>query len=90
MKQYGLRKTGVRVLDRDGLKPLGVVAAGVAALMIAEKLLHPAMAVSALIALVVTVLVFLGTRRALDIETAFPQLMRIPGMSRLLGESGRP
>jgi O-antigen/teichoic acid export membrane protein len=89
MKQFGLRKTGVRVLDPAGVRPLLVVAVGVAALLAFEKLVHPSLPVAAATAAVVTILVFLGTRRALNIETAFPQLLRIPGMSRLLGETGR-
>jgi O-antigen/teichoic acid export membrane protein len=89
MKQFGLRRTGVRWLDPAGLKPLGVVAMGVAALFAVEKTMRPSMPVSAAVAAVAILLVFLGTRRALDIETTFPQLMRIPGMSRILGVSGR-
>jgi O-antigen/teichoic acid export membrane protein len=89
MKQFGLRKTGVRALDPAGVKPLFVIAAGIAALLAVEKLLQPSLPVAAATALVVTFLVFLGTRRALNIETAFPQVLRIPGVSRLLGESGR-
>jgi len=89
LKQFGLRKTRIRALDPQASKPLLVVAGGAAALLAIEVLWRPSLPGAAAAAAAVTALVFMGTRRALDVEAAFPQLLRIPGMSRLLGASGR-
>jgi hypothetical protein len=89
LKQVGLSRTGIRALDPKASKPLLVVAGGVAALFAIEMMWRPPLPGAMASVIAVTAMVFLGTRRALDVEAAFPQILRIPGISRLLGAPGR-
>lgn len=86
LKQLGLRRThGVRAFDPVAARPLLVVAGGVAALVLFEIVWTPPTPLAVVVAAAVTFLVLRGTRRALDVEGTFPEVLRFPGVRRLLG-----
>ena len=86
LKQLGLRRThGVHAFDPVAGRPLLVVGAGAGALALLELFARPSLPVSIAAAVVVTTLVLARTRHALDVEGTFPELLRLPGVKRLLG-----
>jgi O-antigen/teichoic acid export membrane protein len=86
LKQLGLRQArGVKAYDPAAAKPLWVAGAGAAALALLEIFGKPSLPVATAAAVLVTACVLAGTRRALDVEGTFPELMRIPGVRRLIG-----
>ena len=86
LKQWGLRATGgVRAFDPAAGRPLFVVGAGIVALVALEFLARPPPAVSAVAAVVVSVVVLVRSRRALDLAGTFPEAARLPGVQWLLG-----
>lgn len=90
LKQLGLRRTrGVRAFDPVAARPLLVVGAGAGALVLLEFVATPPLPVSIAAAVLVTGVVLARTRHALDVEGTFPEVLRIPGVKRLLGTSGR-
>jgi O-antigen/teichoic acid export membrane protein len=89
LKQWGLRRTGgVRAFDPARARPLLVVGGTVAAIVAAEVLWSPPLLVAAAIAVAASAFVLLQTRRALDVATTFPEVLRVPGVARLLGRPG--
>lgn len=88
LKQWGLRGTGVRAWDPGGARPLMSVGAGVAALVLLEFVFEPPGLVSAAAAAGAVVLVLAHARASLDVHGAFPELVRVPWIRRLVG--GRP
>jgi O-antigen/teichoic acid export membrane protein len=85
LKQLGLARTGgVRGFD-PAARPLLAVGGGVALLVAVELAWKPGLAASAGVAAAATILVLARTRRALDVEGAFPEVLRFPGVRRFLG-----
>ena len=86
LKQYGLRRTpGVRAFDPVAARPLFVAFGGVLALVLFEAVWTPPAWLAVVVAAAVTFAVLRGTRRALDVEGTFPEVLRLPGVRRLLG-----
>jgi O-antigen/teichoic acid export membrane protein len=86
LKQIGLRKTqGVRAFDRSAGRPLLIAGAGVATIVLAELAWNPSLPAGVTLAFFVSLAVLFATRRDLDIEGTFPQLVRIPLLSQFFG-----
>lgn len=85
LKQWGLRATGVRAFDPVAGRPLLTALGGAAVLAVVEFAFRPALPVSVAAAAIVTAFVLGRTRRALDVTGTFPEVLRFPGVARLLG-----
>lgn len=85
VKQAGLvRRTPVGTPDRAGTRVYVAVVAAVAVVALASSVLRPALLLVLVAAVSATVLV--ATRRQLAIASTFPELLRFPGLRRVLVE----
>jgi O-antigen/teichoic acid export membrane protein len=86
LKQAGLRGTGVGVLDPRCARVYATVAGGVTAVALVQQAAHPPLVVGVAVAAAVSLLVLRLNRRALRLAGTFPELTRVPGLRRLIGE----
>ena len=86
LMQAGLaRRVGVPALDPRSLRTYGVIAAAAGLLVAAQAALDPPFVIAVALAAAASGGVLLATRSTLDLERTFPEVLRVPGMRRLLG-----
>jgi O-antigen/teichoic acid export membrane protein len=89
LNQLGLgRRIGVPLFEWRYVRPYAVITVAVAALGAIQLGLHPAPVVGVACAGLATVAVFALNRDVLEIEATFPELMRVPGVRRLVASAG--
>jgi O-antigen/teichoic acid export membrane protein len=86
LKQAGLRGTGVGVFDHRCARVYATIAGGAAAVALVQQAAHPPLPVGVAVAAAVSLLVLRLNRRALRLAGTFPELTRVPGLRRLIGE----
>ena len=86
LKQAGLRGTGVGVFDHRCARVYATIAGGAAAVALVQQSAHPPLPVGVAVAAAVSLLVLRLNRRALRLAGTFPELTRVPGLRRLIGE----
>ncbi len=80
LKQNGLRRArGVRPFDRRGARPYGTIVGGIAILVAVETAWAPPWPVAVAVAAVISLLVLIVNRSALDLAGTFPELRQLPG-----------
>lgn len=83
--QWGLRRAlGTRFLDRSCRRVYLVIVAALLLLTTCQVLLDPGIVVALPVAGVVSLGLLALTRRQLEIGETFPELLRVPGLRRLL------
>jgi O-antigen/teichoic acid export membrane protein len=86
LKQLGLRRgTGISVFDRRYLGVYVTIALAALALAVLQVLLRPSLLVSLVLTAIVSGIVLLATRGALDLAEHFPEILRLPFARRVLG-----
>lgn len=86
LKQYGLwRYTGFEFFRRRYLVAYSILYGIPLILLAVQMLLPPNLWLALLLGGIASLIVFWSTRRMLQIETIFPEILRIPGMRILLG-----
>ncbi|HEX6676862.1 MAG TPA: flippase [Actinomycetes bacterium] len=86
LKQAGLRGTGVGVFDPRCVRVYATVAGGAAVVALVQQAAHPPLAVGVAVAAAASLLVLRLNRRALRLAGTFPELTRVPGLRRLIGQ----
>ncbi len=86
LKQIGLVfGTGIRVMDPRYLRMYATIILGAGGLLLLEALVNPPVLAGIFVAALVSLLVLRLNHRLLNLETMFPELLRIPLVRRLLG-----
>jgi len=86
LKQIGLVfGTGIRVVDPRYLRMYATIILGAVGLLALEALVNPPVVVGIGIAALMSVLVLRLNHRLLNLETMFPELLRVPLVRRLFG-----
>jgi O-antigen/teichoic acid export membrane protein len=84
-KQAGLGgDIGVGMFDRRYSFTYLTLAGAFAASMVVTWVFEPPFAVGAVVVAVISLIVFRANRHALRVEDTFPELLRVPGLSRVL------
>ena len=86
LKQAGLRGTGVGVFDHRCARVYATIAGGAAAVALVQQSAHPPLPVGLAVTAAVSMLVLRLNRRTLRLAGTFPELTRLPGLRRLMGE----
>ena len=90
LNQLGLgRRIGIPLFDWRYVRPYVVIAAATAVLGAIQLGLHPAPVVAFACAGAATVVVFALNRDVLEVEATFPELLRVPGVRRLVASTSR-
>jgi O-antigen/teichoic acid export membrane protein len=85
LNQLALRRTlGTGFVSRESWGCYGLILVGAGVLWVFQVLVEPGIVASVGVAAVVSVVVLLGSRRALRLGQTFPELLRIPVLGRLL------
>lgn len=85
LNQWALRSSiRTRFIDRACLRCYAVIAVGTAGLWGFQLLVSPGLIVGILAAAVMSCVVLLASRRALQLSETFPELRRIPVMGRMI------
>jgi O-antigen/teichoic acid export membrane protein len=88
LNQLGLRRCiGIPLFERRYLRAYLVIAAVTVALGAIQLGLHPTPLVGVACAAVGTVVVFRLNRETLEIEETFPEVLRVPGVRRILSST---
>jgi len=86
LKQIGLVfGTGIRVIDPRYLRMYATIILGAGGLLLLEALVNPPVVAGIVAAALVSLLVLRLNHRLLNLETMFPELLRIPLVRRLFG-----
>jgi O-antigen/teichoic acid export membrane protein len=89
VRQVGLaRRTDVRAADAEYAGLYTVVVLMTAALVVVQVALAPSLAVAVALVLVAWLGLLFSARRQLAVADTFPELARLPGLSRLLAAGG--
>lgn len=89
LKQWGLRRTGgVRAFDPAAARPLLVVFATFVLLVAVRFVWSPPLPAAAALAVGASLFVLWRTRHHLDVATTFPEVLKVPGVKRMLGRPG--
>ena len=85
-KQAGLRLgTGINIFDPRYRRVYFIIAAAAISVAAVQYLVSPPVYVSIVLAGLVSLLVFRLNRHLLDVEQMFPELLRVPFISKILG-----
>ncbi|HET7356785.1 MAG TPA: oligosaccharide flippase family protein [Nocardioidaceae bacterium] len=85
LNQWALRAAiGTRFIDREAWLCYAIIAAGAGVLWAFQLIVSPGVVPSIAAAIVVSVAVLAGSRRALQLRETFPELARIPVLGRLI------
>jgi O-antigen/teichoic acid export membrane protein len=86
LNHLGLRagKTGVQLVNRAFVRVGAVIALAIGILLLVQLTMNPALSVSVGFILLATLVVIRVTRREVAVESVFPELLRVPGLRRLL------
>jgi O-antigen/teichoic acid export membrane protein len=85
LNQLGLRGLGIGVVDRRYAGAYATVAIGGVAVWLVQEALAPPLAITLVVAGVVSLLVLRANRHRLDVEHTFPEILSVPIVGRLLG-----
>jgi O-antigen/teichoic acid export membrane protein len=87
--QAGLAGTGVSVFRKQALPAYGSIAAAAIGLWSLQFLFRPPVLVSVFLAALTSFLVLSYNRRTLELETTFPEILRIPAVRWAYSRAGR-
>jgi hypothetical protein len=89
LNQVGLRRRiGIPMFEARYVRAYGVITAVAVALGAIQLGLHPTPLVGVACAAIGTALVFRLNRETLEIEETFPEVLRVPGVRRILASTG--
>ncbi|MCH9007068.1 flippase [candidate division KSB1 bacterium] len=88
LKQAGLRlASGMMIFEWKYLSFYMIIAAGAIGLFLIQFFLTASIYISMPLAMLVSLIIFAVTRRKLDIEDTFPELLKVPVLGWILGGS---
>lgn len=90
LSQAGLRgAAGIRIFEWRFASLYALLGTGAAFLLLVQRFLEPPLWIGAALAALVSAGILAGSRRRLELGETFPELLRVPGLGRLLRAGGK-